>query len=208
MKKIGALAGLFLFAILAGGCFLHPMVSNQGITLRHSSANAHSQVLVVYYSHSGNTRRAAENLASLLQGDLYEIKPATSYPALPALAHLRSSAEEQFSWLPDLAGPLPDLSGYQLVLIGGPGWRDKVARPLVSWLALNDLSGKKVAPFWTSDGDADAYAADFAAQLAPVPAKGLKLSPAGNLTDAALQELLVDWLVRSQLVPLAAQMGE
>ena len=208
MKKIGALAFLFLFAVLAGGCFLHPMVAKQGMALRHSSASAHSQVLVVYYSYSGNTRRAAENLASLLQGDLYEIKPATSYPALPALAQLRSSAEEQFSWLPDLAGPLPDISGYQLVLIGGPGWRDKVARPLASWLALNDLSGKKVAPFWTADGDAGAYAVDFAAQIAPVPAEGLALSQTGNLTDEALQKLLADWIMRSQLVPLAAQMGE
>ncbi len=208
MKKIGALASLFFFAVLASGCFLHPMVSNQGMALCHFSVDTHSQVLVVYYSYSGNTRRAAENLASLLQGDLYEIKPATSYLAPPALALLRSSAEEQFSCLPDLAGPLPDLSGYQLVLIGGPVWRGKVARPLASWLALNDLSGKKVAPFWTSDGDAGAYAADFAAQLAPVPAEGLEISQAGNLTDAAMQERLTDWIVRSQLVPLAAQMGK
>ena len=52
-----------------------PMVSNQGTAIRPSSASAPSQVLVVYYSYSGNTRQAAENLALLLQGDLYEIKP-------------------------------------------------------------------------------------------------------------------------------------
>lgn len=208
MKKIGALAGLIFFAVLAGGCFLHPMVSNQGTAIRPSSASAPSQVLVVYYSYSGNTRRAAENLALLLQGDLYEIKPTIGYSTPPVLALLRSSAEEQLSWLPALAGPLPDVSGYQLLLVGGPVWRGKVARPLASWLALNDLSGKKVVPFWTCDGDAGAYAADFASQIAPVPAEGLELSQAGGLTDEAMQKILTDWIARSHLVPLAAQTGK
>ena len=34
------------------------------------------KILIAYYSHSGNTKEAAEKIQSLTGGDLFEIKPA------------------------------------------------------------------------------------------------------------------------------------
>ena len=152
--------------------------------------------------------QAAERLALLTQGDLYEVQPAMGYTSQPTLAFLRSFGEVQLSSLPDLAGPLPDLSGYQLILVGGPVWKGKVARPLASWLALNDLSGKKVAPFWTYDGDDSGYAADFAAQVGPVPTDGLGLLLVENMEPAALETALENWLAEvrpARPLPLPAK---
>ncbi|WP_374110724.1 flavodoxin [uncultured Anaerofustis sp.] len=36
--------------------------------------------LVAYFSHSGNTKTAAEKIAGLTNSDLFEIKPVKRYP--------------------------------------------------------------------------------------------------------------------------------
>ena len=38
------------------------------------------KVLIAYYSHSGNTKAAAEKIQSVTGGDLFEIKPSKEYP--------------------------------------------------------------------------------------------------------------------------------
>ena len=38
-----------------------------------------SKMLVAFFSASGTTKRIAEKLASAIDGDLYEIKPAVPY---------------------------------------------------------------------------------------------------------------------------------
>ena len=39
------------------------------------------KVLVAYFSHSGNTRAMARQIAEATGGDLFEIVPAAAYPA-------------------------------------------------------------------------------------------------------------------------------
>lgn len=40
-----------------------------------------TKVLVAYFSHSGNTRAMARQIAEAADGDLFEIVPAEAYPA-------------------------------------------------------------------------------------------------------------------------------
>ncbi len=40
-----------------------------------------TKVLVAYFSHSGNTRAMARQIAEATGGDLFEIVPAAAYPA-------------------------------------------------------------------------------------------------------------------------------
>jgi flavodoxin len=42
--------------------------------------NAEPRVLIVYYSHSGNTRELADQIRKRTGGDIVEIKPAEPYP--------------------------------------------------------------------------------------------------------------------------------
>ena len=39
------------------------------------------KILVAYYSYSGNTRFAAEQIRNVTGGDLFEIRPVKAYPA-------------------------------------------------------------------------------------------------------------------------------
>ena len=49
-----------------------------------------TKVLVAYFSHSGNTRAMARQIAEATGGDLFEIVPAAAYPAeyvVPFMTH-------------------------------------------------------------------------------------------------------------------------
>jgi len=39
------------------------------------------KILIAFFSHSGNTRRAAEDIAARVKGDLFEIKTVADYPS-------------------------------------------------------------------------------------------------------------------------------
>ena len=53
---------------------------------------------------------------------------------------------------PALAGRLPDLSGYDTVVLGFPIWWYEEPRIVDTFLETCGLSGKTVIPFATSDG--------------------------------------------------------
>jgi flavodoxin len=38
-----------------------------------------TKVLVAYFSHSGNTRRAAERISTIVGGELFEIRTVNTY---------------------------------------------------------------------------------------------------------------------------------
>ena len=81
------------------------------------------KVLVAYFSHSGNTREMARQIAEATNGDLFEIVPQSAYPAQ-----------------------------YDVIFVGSPCWWGTVAPPVATFLAAYDWSGKTVAPFMTHGG--------------------------------------------------------
>lgn len=113
--------------------------------------------LVAYFSAMGTTARLAKSVAEAAGADLYEIRPKTPY----TLADLdwnnpgsRSSVEMKGGpkSRPAIEGPLPDVSGYDTVLIGFPIWWYVAPRIVNTFLEGCDLSGKKIAVFATSGG--------------------------------------------------------
>lgn len=50
------------------------------------------KVLVAYFSHSGNTREMARQIAEATNGDLFEIVPQSAFPGLPCWAGCRCAA--------------------------------------------------------------------------------------------------------------------
>ena len=89
------------------------------------------KTLIVYFSKSGRTRRAAEEIASLLEGaDLFEIKVDKTYPP----SYFKT----------------PDPTPYDRILLGWPVWFGTCPMAVISFLEACDLSGKEVYPFCTS----------------------------------------------------------
>ena len=125
-----------------------------GMTALSEEAKPQSHILVVYFSATGTTRGVAEKLAEGLNADLYEIVPAEPYTDADLDYNdsgSRTSIEtDDPSCLPAIAGQLPDLAGYDTVLIGYPIWWGDVPRIVSNFVEHVDLNGKTVAVFFTS----------------------------------------------------------
>ena len=115
-----------------------------------------SKILVAYFSASGNTAKAAENLAKVIGADLYEIKPAVPYTQADLNwmdKSSRSSVEMSDKTIrPVLADTKADISGHDTILLGFPIWWYVAPTIINSFLESYDFSGKKIVLFATSGG--------------------------------------------------------
>lgn len=109
-----------------------------------AQAGAGKKVLVAYYSHSGNTRDMARQIADATGGDLFEITPQTAYPTDYEAVVAQAKREIADGFRPALKTPLPDLSGYDVVFVGSPCWWATVAPPVATFLAGGAWTGKTV----------------------------------------------------------------
>ena len=114
------------------------------------------KTLVAYFSASGTTERVAQQVAGAVGADTYEIVADPRYTAADLdwqNKRSRSSFEmNDESCRPAIAGALPDVSGYDVVLLGFPIWWYKEPRIVDTFIEGIDLSGKRVVPFATSGG--------------------------------------------------------
>ena len=108
-----------------------------------------NKTLIIYYSQTGQSKRIAEKLSEKIHADLAEIKTIRTYNDDMWKAYEESKAELQAGKLPALKGVLPDISGYDTIIIGGPVWEQTISNPLLSYMRDVDFSGKKVSAFWT-----------------------------------------------------------
>lgn len=154
-----------------------------------------SSILIVYYSYSGTTRRAAERLQALTGGNLYELTLTDPYTGDSYDVSDRVFAERDAEEMPELSGELPDISEYDTILIGTPVWNDSMANPVFRYLQRTDLSGKKAALFWTYITNEGTTEKDFSqqAQKAQV-CRGLALRSANAISDNKMDQMFQNWL--------------
>ena len=130
-----------------------------------------SKTLIAYFSTGGNTRRAAKALATAAGADLYEIKPVQPYSHADLNwmdKKSRSTIEmNDPSSRPEIVGPLPDVSGYDTILLGFPVWWYTCPAIIRTFLEGLDLHGKKLVPFATSGGSDLGDTAEHLKQYAP-----------------------------------------
>ncbi|MEM1508445.1 MAG: flavodoxin [Thermofilaceae archaeon] len=110
------------------------------------------QVLIAYYSWSGNTRRLAQTIHKIIGGKLFEVEPATPYPSSYNATVEQARREIQSGYRPQLKAKLASIEPYSVVFIGSPNWWGTIAPPIAAFLSEYDLSGKVVIPFFTHGG--------------------------------------------------------
>ena len=136
-----------------------------------SAAEAGSNVLVAYFSATGNTRPLAGYAADILGADLYEIVPAVPYTSADlnyGSADSRTSTEQNDpSARPAIAGRVEDMTQYDTVLIGYPIWHGQAPRIISTFLESYDFSGKTILPFCTSGSSPIGTSDDNLHVLAP-----------------------------------------
>ncbi|MFC2471269.1 flavodoxin [Lachnoanaerobaculum gingivalis] len=108
--------------------------------------------LIVYYSYSGITRRLAEDIALITDGDLRELKPQKPYSFSYNTAVKEVREEIEKGYCPTLIQGVEDIENVEVIFIGSPNWLKTFAPPVLSFLRKVDLSGKTIIPFCTHGG--------------------------------------------------------
>ena len=123
--------------------------------LRHQQGEAsETNVIVVYFSRTGNTERIASCLVELTGADSYVIRaedPYTDEDIAYNNADCRANREQDDKTVrPAIADPLRSLDGYGIVFLGYPIWWGQEPRIIDTFLESYDFSEKTVIPFCTS----------------------------------------------------------
>lgn len=113
------------------------------------------KTIIVYYSLEGNTDHAAKALAAELGADLLRLETVTPYPTTGAKKFLLGGRDAMTGVKPELKPYTFEADAYDTVVIGTPLWAWTYAPALATFLADNDVKGKKLALMVTSMGGQD-----------------------------------------------------
>lgn len=109
-------------------------------------------VLIVFFSHSGSTRKIAEEIEKSVGGDLLDLKVVKDYPREYKELVKQAKEEIKIDFTPELIPCFIDFSDYDIVFIGSPNWLNTVAPPVKSFLRNNNFTGKIIIPFCSHGG--------------------------------------------------------
>ena len=153
------------------------------------------KTLVAYYSQSGQTRRMAEMIAEKTGADMYEIVPVREYNSDMWKAWDEAQVERKENKYPALRGEMPDISGYDTILIGGASWGFTLPNPVTSFVRQMDFSGKKVSGFWTFYDHDEKWNNDLNAETAGAEyVNGLPLPRSLTASKDKTNEAMDKWI--------------
>ncbi len=158
-----------------------------------------SNSIVVYYTWSGNTRKIAKIIASLVGADIQEILPETPYTKNYNKAVEQAKKEIREGFHPPIKKMDLDLSKYDVVYIGTPIWWSTIAPPVATFLSKNDFSGKTIMPFSTHGGGGKGQADKDIAKLCP-KAKVLDMYTTYQDGRNSAKEEVAAWIKKNRLL--------
>lgn len=109
-------------------------------------------ILIAYFSWSGNTRKIAELIHRETGGTIFEIQPEKPYPSSYNATVEQAKKEIQQGYKPPLKTKLDSIELYDTVFIGSPNWWSTIAPPVATFLSEYDFSGKIIVPFCSHGG--------------------------------------------------------
>lgn len=155
------------------------------------SADTTRNVLVAYFSRSGNTEKVATEIAEHSGGTLYRIERKVPYPEDFKDCASEAKSELNDSVFPALKDTIPDFDKYDVIFVGCPVWWHTVPMPVLSFLEKSgyDFSGKIIVPFCS-------YANMFPHEtlFEIVKATPNSLHPAGFISEEGDTTGVTQWL--------------
>ena len=155
-----------------------------------SEPTGDGNVLVVYYSASGNTEAVAGYIAEATGGDLFAITPAEPYTSDDLNwtdENSRVSQEYADESLRDVeltTTEVENWDSYDTVFLGYPIWWGIAAWPVDGFVEANDFTGKTVIPFCTSSSSGLGESGDLLAD-AGTWLEGQRFRGGASQTDVA-----------------------
>lgn len=137
---------LMTFILLAAAMLPLPSI------MRAQESASTRKILIVYFSHSGNTREIARQIQEASGADVFEIVPVTAYPTDYDAVVAQAKKELAENARPAIGSKGPDLAAYDTIFVGSPNWWGTIAPPVMTYLEAHDFKGKTVIPFITHEG--------------------------------------------------------
>ncbi len=152
-----------------------------------------TQTLVAYFSASGVTKKVAENLAGILNADLFEIVPAQPYTKADLNRmnkKSRSSVEmNDRNSRPAISSIIENIKQYTHVFVGFPVWWYREPSIIDTFMESYDFTGKTIIPFATSGGSGLGETSKNLEELS----KGAKVLEGKRFSPKAGEEELRNW---------------
>ena len=118
--------------------------------------NMDKKVLVAYFSATGTTKQVAQNLASAINADIYEIKPKVPYTSKDldwTDKSSRSTVEmKDHNSRPEIVNDNFSTDNYDTIFLGFPIWWYVAPTIVNTFVEAHDFTNKKIILFATSGG--------------------------------------------------------
>ena len=167
-------------------------IITMGCTVVYGEA---ANILVAYFSATGNTRALAERIADAMDAAIYEIRPEISYTT--ADLNYRDSAsrasleKNDASSRPAISGAVENMEKYDFVFLGYPIWWGQAPRIICTFLESYNFSGKTIVPFCTSGSSG---IGSSATNLQGLNADSANWLPGTRLPRDASRDDVMDWI--------------
>lgn len=119
--------------------------------------------LVAYFSRTGMTRRAAEEIAAACGGELDPILENTDRSGIKG--YVLSGYQAVTKKRPEILPSTRDPGDYEVLILGTPVWASGVSAPVRSYIVQNADHFNKIAVFCTMMGSGGNKAVDEIAAL-------------------------------------------
>ena len=109
-------------------------------------------VLIVYFSQTGNTETVANIIHDNVGGDIVKLETTEAYPSDYDELVDYAQQEQQEDAGPELSTVIENIEQYDTIFLGYPNWWGDMPMAIYTFLDTYDLSGKTIAPFVTHGG--------------------------------------------------------
>ncbi len=153
-----------------------------------------SDILIAYFSCTGNTAQMADYIASQTGGVLFDITPVTPYVSNDLdYKNEKCRAKKEYNHpdaRPEISIKIKNFEQYKTIYLGYPIWYGDAPKIIYTFLESYDFSGKTIIPFCTSEETDIKNSVKNIKKLAPKAEwkKGKRFSP------SALQKDIDKWL--------------
>lgn len=124
--------------------------SNRKKAAAPAAQPTNSRSLVVYFSMSGQTQRAAQQIQRLTNSDIFRIQAADPYPSDYDGYARRGDNERRNNIHPAIQGTIPNWDRYTTVYVGFPTWWQQPPMIIHTLFDNYNFRGKTIVPFTTS----------------------------------------------------------
>ena len=187
MKKILTLAAM---GIVILGASIHAGESSEATPSENTP-----KMLIAFFSKTNNTKTIAEQIQSLVGGDMFHVTTKNPYPTDYSETTKVARTELDNNERPELAATISpeDMEKYDVIFLGYPNWWGTIPMAMFTFLEQYDLSGKTIVPFCTHGGGGIGRSPDDIAKISPNATIRQGYAVSGGSVGRA-QNDVADWL--------------